>query len=151
MTATRLWLEPRSASISLTTVALIGPGRVRHAFNTQRQDITGLELTNISGTTRILAAVGTRGFATPVQYNLDQNGANGLYKGTMPASGCPSNFTLITRDDNGFIYGASVSGSPYATSNAMNAGEGVPYGGNINTGNQLGRMDIAVAPSNPNY
>jgi uncharacterized repeat protein (TIGR01451 family) len=120
-------------------------------FNTQRQDITGLELTNIGGTTRILAAVGTRGFATPVQYNLDQNGANGLYKGTVPASGCPGDFTLITRDDNGFVFGTAVTGSPYATGNAMNAGEGVPYGGNINTGNQLGRMDIAVAPSNPNY
>jgi uncharacterized repeat protein (TIGR01451 family) len=121
-----------------------------NAFNTQRQDITGLELSNIGGTTRILAAVGTRGFATPVQYNLDQNGANGLYKGTIPASGCPSDFTLITRDDNGFNYGTLVTGSPYATGTNMNAGEGVPYGGNTTTGNQLGRMDIAVAPSDPN-
>jgi uncharacterized repeat protein (TIGR01451 family) len=121
-----------------------------NAFNTQRQDITGLELTNIGGATRILAAVGTRGFATPVQYNLDQNGANGLYKGTMPASGCPSDFALITSNANGFVFGASVTGSPYATGNLMNAGAGTPYGGNINTGNQLGRMDIAVAPSNAN-
>src|SRR4051812_38986904 len=53
-----------------------------NAFNSQRQDITGLELTNMGGgVTRILAAVGTRGFATTVQFNLDQNGANGLYKG----------------------------------------------------------------------
>jgi uncharacterized repeat protein (TIGR01451 family) len=122
-----------------------------NAFNTQRQDITGLELSNISGTTRILAAVGTRGFATPVQYNLDQNGANGLYKGTMPASGCPSDFTLITTNANGFVFGTTVTGSPYATGNLLNAGTGTPYGGNISTGNQLGRMDIAVAPSNPNY
>ena len=122
-----------------------------NAFSTQRQDITGLELTNIGGTTRILAAVGVRGFATPVQYNLDQNGANGLYKGTMPASGCPSDFTLITRNDNGFVFGTSVTGSPYATGNALNAGSGTPYGGNINTGNQLGRMEIATAPSNSNY
>ena len=122
-----------------------------NAFNTQRQDITGLELTNISGTTRILAAVGTRGFATPVQYNLDQNGANGLYKGTLPASGCPTDFTLITTNANGFIFGTTVTGSPYATGNLLNAGTGTPYGGNITTGNQLGRMDIAVAPSNPNY
>ena len=43
-----------------------------------------------SGVTRILAAVGVRGFATTVQYNLDQNGANGIYKGNMPASGCPT-------------------------------------------------------------
>src|SRR5438477_12690760 len=40
-------------------------------FVTQRQDITGLELTNISGTTRIIAAVGVRGFSTTVQYNLN--------------------------------------------------------------------------------
>jgi uncharacterized repeat protein (TIGR01451 family) len=124
-----------------------------NSYNTQRQDITGLELTNVSGTTRILAAVGTRGFATPVQYNLDQNGANGLYKGTMPNTPgvCPSDFTLVSRNDNGFVFGATVMGSPYATSNPMNAGTGTPYGGNISTGNQLGRMDIAVAPSNPNY
>src|SRR6266446_4875830 len=42
-------------------------------FSTRRQDITGLELSNISGTTRITAAVGVRGFATTVQYNLNQN------------------------------------------------------------------------------
>ncbi|OLE51478.1 MAG: hypothetical protein AUG51_23585 [Acidobacteria bacterium 13_1_20CM_3_53_8] len=122
-----------------------------NTFNTQRQDITGLDLTNIGGTTRILAAVGTRGFATTVQYNLDQNGANGLYKGTMPASGCPSDFALITSNANGFVFGTTVSGSPYATGNLLNAGTGTPYGGNISTGNQLGRMDIAVAPSNTNY
>jgi uncharacterized repeat protein (TIGR01451 family) len=121
-----------------------------NSFNTQRQDITGLELTNIGGTTRILAAVGTRGFATPVQYNLDQNGANGLYKGTMPLSGCPSDFTSITSNANGFVYGTSVTGSPYATGNLLNAGTGTPYGGSTSSGNQLGRMDIAVAPSNPN-
>ncbi|HEY0377664.1 MAG TPA: Ig-like domain repeat protein [Pyrinomonadaceae bacterium] len=122
-----------------------------NALSSQRQDITGLELSNIGGTTRILAAVGTRGFATPVQYNLDQNGANGLYGGTLPASGCPSDFTLLTRNDNGFIYGTTIAGSPYATGNLLNAGTGTPYGGNISTGNQLGRMDITVAPSNPNY
>ncbi len=124
---------------------------VTNAFSSQRQDITGLELTNMGGgVTRILAAVGTRGFATPVQYNLDQNGANGLYKGTMPASGCPSDFALITTNANGFVFGTAVSGSPYATGALMNAGSGVPYGGNTTTGTQNGRMDIAVAPSDPN-
>jgi hypothetical protein len=122
-----------------------------NSFNTQRQDITGLELSNLSGTTRILAAIGTRGFATTVQYDLGSNGANGLYKGTLPASGCPTDFTAISRNNNGFVFGTNVSGSPYATGNLMNATTGTPYGGNINTGNQLGRMDIAVAPSNPNY
>lgn len=120
-----------------------------NAFNTMRQDITGLELSNISGTTRILAAVGTRGFATAVQYNLDQNGANGIYKGTMPASGCPSDFTSIAGNANGFVFGNTVTGSPYTTAAAMNAGSGNIFV-NTTTGNQLGRIDLAVAPSDPN-
>ena len=123
---------------------------VTNGFSTMRQDITGLELTNVSGTTRILAAVGVRGFATTVQYNLDQNGANGLYKGTMPVGGCPSDFTLVTRNDNGFVFGTSVTGSAYSTGATMNAGSGTPYGG-VGTGVQNGRMDMAVAPSDPNY
>jgi hypothetical protein len=113
--------------------------------NPQRQDITGLELSNVGGTTRIIAAVGVRGFATYVQYNLNQNGANGIYKGTMPASGCPTDFTPITTNANGWT--------------GMNATSGVPCNNPLgdrtspcasNT-NQLGRIDIAVAPSNPNY
>ena len=64
-----------------------------NAMTSQRQDITGLELSNMGGgVTRILAAVGTRGFATTVQYDLGLQGANGVYKGTMPASGCPIRF-----------------------------------------------------------
>jgi hypothetical protein len=101
-----------------------------NSFTTQRQDITGLELTDVGGSTRIIAAVGTRGFATPVQFDLGSNGANGIYTATMPASGCPT-FTPITSNANGFVFGTAV-------------------GGNVNTGNQLGRIDIAVAPSDPN-
>src|SRR5262245_62036930 len=120
-------------------------------FTTQRQDITGLELTNIGGgVTRILAAVGTRGFPTPVQSDLGLQGANGLYRGTMPISGCPNDFALATRNDNGFVFGTAVPGSPYATGANMNAGSGDPWV-NVTTGNQLGRMDIAVAPSDPGY
>src|SRR3954464_14253453 len=51
---------------------------VTNSFATQRQDITGLELSNVGGTTRILAALGVRGFASPVQFDLGQNGANGI-------------------------------------------------------------------------
>lgn len=122
-----------------------------NSYSSQRQDITGLELTDMGGgVTRILAAVGVRGFATTVQYNLDQNGANGIYSGTMPASGCPSDFTLISRSTNGFIFGNAVTGSPYATGDILNPGTGSPYGG-VGVGNQLGRVDIAVAPASPNY
>ncbi len=105
-------------------------------YSTMRQDITGLALNDVGGATRIIASVGVRGFATTVQYNLNQNGANGIYRGTMPASGCPGDFTLITRNDNGWTN--------------LNAGSGLAYS-NATTGNQVGRVDIAVAPSNPNY
>lgn len=104
-------------------------------FTTQRQDITGLELSDLGSSTRIIAAVGVRGYATPVQYNLDQNGANGIYRATMPASGCPA-FTAISTETNGWAGKMATSG--------------VRYGG-ANIGNQLGRIDLAVAPSDPNY
>jgi hypothetical protein len=110
-----------------------------NSFSSQRQDITGLELTNMGGgTTRIIAAVGTRGFATPVQYDLGNQGANGIYSATMPASGCGT-FTSIARNDNGFVNGATN----------LNAGTGNPYV-SASAGNQLSRVDLAVAPSNPN-
>jgi len=121
-----------------------------NAFSTQRQDVTGLELSNMGGgTTRIIAAIGTRGFATPVQYDLGNNGANGIYSATMGSSGCPT-FTSITSNANGFIFGNQVTGSPYTTGAAMNATSGALFV-NTTTGNQLGRIEIAVAPSNPNY
>src|SRR5207253_7605609 len=64
-------------------------------FGTQRQDITGLELTDMGGgVTRILAAAGVRGSATSVQCVLAMNGANGIYTATMGSSGCRS-FTSI--------------------------------------------------------
>jgi hypothetical protein len=114
----------------------------------QRQDITGLELSNLGGgVTRILAAVGTRGIATTVQYNLNQNGANGIYKGTMPASGCPSDFTPITTNANGWTIGATQMNATSGTPCNM------PIGGTTCASpstNKLGRIDIAVAPSNPN-
>src|SRR5213080_4541947 len=118
-----------------------------NGFSGQRQDVTGLELSNMGGgDTRIVAAIGTRGFATTVQYDLNLNGANGLYGATMPSSGCPS-FTSIASNANGFIFGTAVTGSAYSTGASMNAGSGSPFV-NISTGNQLGRIDIAVAPSN---
>jgi hypothetical protein len=111
-----------------------------NGFTSLRQDITGLELTNIGGATRIIAAVGVRGFATTVQYNLDQNGANGIYKGTIPASGCPNDFVSIASNANGFVNGA----------NNTNIGSGNNFV-NATTGNQAGRIELAVAPSDPNY
>ncbi len=142
-----------------------------NSFTSQRQDVTGLELTDMGGgVTRVLAAIGVRGFPTYVQYDLGLNGANGIYSATMPAGGCPA-FTSIASNANGFVFGTQVSGSPYLTGALMNAGSGVacnyPYqtaanatycgngatGGSTTNGgtvNNLGRIDIAVAPSNPN-
>ena len=110
-------------------------------FSTQRQDITGLALTDTGTNTRIIAAIGVRGYSTTVQYNLNQNGANGIYKGTIPASGCPNDFVPIATNANGWIAPSSPTG--------LNPASGVPYGG-ANVGNQLGRIDLAVAPSNTN-
>jgi hypothetical protein len=107
-----------------------------NGYSTQRQDITGLVLTDAGGSTRIIAAVGVRGFSTAVQYNLDQNGANGIYIGTIPASGCPGDFAPLATNANGWA--------------GVNATTGTSYGG-AGAGNQAGRIDIAVAPSNPNY
>jgi hypothetical protein len=107
-----------------------------NSFATQRQDITGLALTDTGTSTRIIAAVGVRGFATTVQSNLDQNGANGIYTGTIPASGCPTDFAPLATNANGWT--------------GLNATSGTPYGG-AGAGNQVGRIDIAVAPSNSNY
>ena len=42
-----------------------------NGFSTMRQDITGLALVNNGNSTRIIAAVGARGFATAVQSNLN--------------------------------------------------------------------------------
>jgi hypothetical protein len=140
-----------------------------NSFSGQRQDITGLELTNMGGgVTRILAAVGTRGFPTYVQYDLGNNGANGIYSANMPSNGCPT-FTSIASNSNGFVFGTQVTGSPYLTGALMNAGSGnscnypltggnATYCGNGAAGgsttnggtvDNLGRIDIGVAPSNP--
>src|SRR5205807_7714330 len=47
-----------------------------NGFSGQRQDVTGFELSNMGGSTRIIAAIGTRGFGTTVQCDLGYNGAN---------------------------------------------------------------------------
>src|SRR5207249_1969112 len=66
------------------------------------------------------------------------------------ASGCPT-FTSIASNANGFVYGSAISGSPYVTGANMNAGSGVDYSApNPSVGDQLGRVELAVAPSDPN-
>jgi hypothetical protein len=96
--------------------------------NPHRQDITGLLALNFAGSTTLIAAVGTRGAATPVQPDLDFNGANGIYRASMPAAGCPTGWQLISRPDNGW---------------PANTGAGTAFG-------PIGRIEIAAAPQNPN-
>ena len=99
-------------------------------FTSQRQDITGLLMRDLGSTTELVAAIGTRGFETTVQPDLNQNGANGIYRAAAPTSGCPSNWTAISRPDNGWPAG-SAAGAPTPS-------------------NSLGRIDLAIAPSDPN-
>lgn len=101
-----------------------------NGFSAQRQDATGLILSDMGGSTRILAAVGTRGFETPVQPDLNQNGANGVYTATVPATGCPTDWALVSRGDNGWPAGTG-SGTPRPV-------------------NTIGRIDLAVAPTDSN-
>lgn len=98
-----------------------------NGFTSQRQDITGLLLRDTGADTEMLVAVGTRGGPTAVQPDLDQNGANGIYAGTLPAAACPVDFQLISRSDNGWPAGT---------------GSGAANG-------PLGRLELARAPSNP--
>lgn len=95
---------------------------------TQRQDTTGLiavaSADNLS--TRLFAAIGTRGSPTPVQPDLGNTGANGVYRATLPASGCPVDWSLL------------ANGWP------ANTGNGVAGATNI------GRLEIAIAPTDNN-
>jgi len=100
-----------------------------NAFPNQRQDITGLIASDLGATTRLVASVGTRAFATAVQTGLERNGANGIYRAIVPSSGCPT-WTTISTASNGWPTGTAE-------------GQPVPA-------NPLGRIDIAIAPSDSN-
>ncbi|HVZ19945.1 MAG TPA: hypothetical protein VG871_02725, partial [Vicinamibacterales bacterium] len=96
--------------------------------NAQRQDGTGLLALDHGGVTTVYVAIGTRGNPTPVQPDLGHNGANGVYRTTMPAAGCPAtgDWTLLA---NGWPAGTG-NGTAGAT--------------------QIGRLELAAAPSDPN-
>ena len=92
----------------------------------QRQDTTGLLAVNRGGNTVLYAAIGTRGTPTPVQPDLIAP-APTRCTAAMPASGCPASWALL----NG--------GWP------ANTGNGV-----TNNGTDIGRIELAVAPSDSN-
>lgn len=98
-----------------------------NSFLDQRQDITGLLVSDNGTSTDLYAAIGPRGFNTTVQPNLNLNGANAVYKTTVPASGCPASWSLL---NNGWPTGT---------------GGGAPY-----PANTIGRIELAMAPSDPN-
>lgn len=95
----------------------------------QRQDITGLiPVSNGDGSTRLYAAVGTRGAPTPVQPDLGNTGANGVYRlGAIPTSGCPAVAAWTLLNNNW----------PAGTGNGV-AGA-----------TDVGRIELAVSPSQP--
>ncbi len=98
-----------------------------NAFDSQRQDITGLLVTDLGKMTKIYAAVGTRGFNTTVQPDLNLNGANAVYSTSFPTSGCPDSWSLL---NTGWPAGTG-GGTPYPT-------------------NTIGRVELAMAPSDAN-
>ncbi|HMA33443.1 MAG TPA: S-layer homology domain-containing protein, partial [Chloroflexia bacterium] len=71
-------------------------------------------------------------YSTTVQTNLAENGANGIYKTTLPASGCPASWSLISTPLNGWPVGTGSGIPVYQTG-----------------GNPLGRIDLVMAPGNP--
>jgi len=105
----------------------------------QRQDVTGLiPVSNGDGTTRLYVAIGTRGAATPVQPDLANRGSNGVYRlQQIPSSGCPAigAWALL---NNGWPVGTG-------------SGVGDPPLGQTTppAPTSIGRIEIAVAPSNP--
>lgn len=60
-----------------------------NGFASQRQDVTGLELVDDGSSTTLFVAIGARGFPSPKQLDLDQNGANGVYRSTVPFERLP--------------------------------------------------------------
>jgi uncharacterized repeat protein (TIGR01451 family) len=114
----------------------VGPCYVNEfatSANRQRQDVTGLiPVSNGDGSTRLYVAIGTRGNATPTQPDIGQNGANGVYRlERIPGGGCPatSAWSLL---NNGWPAGTG-SGNPTGTAG----------------GTDIGRIELAVSPSQP--
>jgi hypothetical protein len=103
-----------------------------NAHATQRQDTTSLVAIDTPTGTDLIAAIGSIGRFSGVRYDLTENGANGLYRTAMPTGGCPASWTLISRPDNGWPAGT---------------GSGIPY--HESGGNPLRRLDVALAPSDP--
>ncbi len=111
--------------------AWIGPC-FTNTFATQRQDITGLlRRVGSNGSSELIAAIGALGRTSTVRSDLNQSGANGIYRATWPSTpACPSDWSLISRPNNGW---------------PPNSGNGIPR--TQANANPLKRIDLAIAPS----
>jgi len=102
-----------------------------NGYTGQRQDVTSMVGLDDGSRTDLLVAIGAIGRASDVRADLRENGANGVYRATMPASGCAGGWTLLSRANNGWPAGS---------------GNGLPA--RVAGGNPLQRIDLAVAPGN---
>ena len=76
---------------------------VTNSFTSMRQDITGLELSNMAAA-RPASSPPSACAASPRRCNTTSvRTGERPYKGTMPATGCPTDFTSIAGNANGFI------------------------------------------------
>jgi photosystem II stability/assembly factor-like uncharacterized protein len=113
-----------------------------NSFTSQRQDVTDLILRDDGTTTSVFAAIGARGFATFVQQNLGQNGANGVYRlARLPVQGCPAVSSWVPMK----------SGWPTGTAGGVPCNPPIGDGTTLCKGsqNKLGRIEMAIAPNNP--
>jgi hypothetical protein len=115
-----------------------------NGFSSQRQDVTDLILRDDGSTTSVYAAIGARGYGTFVQQNLGLNGANGVYKlSAIPSGGCPA-----ASGWKGLTTGWPVGTAKGVPCNPpLTAGNLTPCSP---TANKLGRIEMAIAPSDPN-
>jgi hypothetical protein len=105
-----------------------GPCFTNAFTQTQRQDTTELLVQNNGTSTTIYTAIGYP-FGTGPGGTTVANGANGVYSTTVPVSGCPATWQLLTTDTNGWPAGT---------------------GNGTESNSKPGRIDLAIAPSNPN-
>ena len=97
-------------------------------FTMQRQDVTGVLAIANGVSTDLVVAIGSVATRSSVREDLGNNGANGIYRTSLPAGGCPAQWSVLSRADNGWPAG-SAGGTPLR-----------------NGGNPLTRIDLAVAP-----
>ena len=96
-----------------------------NTFTTQRQDTTGLVLRDLGTTTQMIVAIGTRGFQTTVQPDLNQNGANGIYRGTdVNTGGSDPAWTTFTKDSHYELMAKAFHGTGVRVTSPVSGSKG---------------------------